>query len=164
MAGFSQARRQRIVDGYLAVSGRNTFKAHEFIDWLADKPEHEAYKAFYGIADSEAARAYRIELARRFVSGLRVVVTQHVTDAESRTITISKAEAPVYISPLDSRYQRGGYVAYDPSDADSVTAFRKEATHTLESWVKRYVSALTPSEAASARALIEALKESGVPA
>lgn len=165
MAAFSQARRQRIIDGYLADTGRNTFKPHEFIDWLGDRPEHEAYKAFYGISDGEAARAYRIELARRFVSGLRISVTEHIEDAESRTITVTNTQAPRFISPLDTRYAQGGYVAYDPTDKASVAMFRQEAAQTLASWFKRYESVLTTAERERVAALAEMLKaENDVPA
>jgi hypothetical protein len=164
LAAHSQARRQRIIDGYLADSGRNVFKPHEFVDWLADQPEHEAYKAFYSISDDEAARAYRIELARRFVSGLRIVVTEQVEDSKTRTITVSKSEAPTFISPLGSRHNSGGYVAYDPKDAASVEMFRKEAAQTFGSWLKRYESALTVAERKNAAALVKALQESTVPA
>lgn len=165
MAGFSQARRQRVIDEYLAASGRNTFKAHEFIDWLADQPEHEAYNAFYSISDDEAARAYRIELARRFVSGLRITVTAQVEDTETRKITIRTSEAPTFISPLEQRYgQGGGYVAYDPTDASSVASFHKEAAQAFTSWFKRYESALSTEEHRHALALAESMKEGVVPA
>lgn len=159
MAGFSQTRRQRIIDGYLADSGRNTFRPGEFIDWLADKPEHEAYAAFYSLEDAEAARAYRIELARRFVSGLRVTVTQNTEDEESRKVTVSTHQAPAFMSPLDGRMKGGGYVAYDPNDPESVSLFRQEAHQAFGQWVKRYESALSPTERESVKTLLLSLAE-----
>ena len=159
MAGFSQTRRQRIIDGYLAESGRNTFRPGEFIDWLADKPEHEAYAAFYSLEDAEAARAYRIELARRFVSGLRVTVTESTEDDASRKVTVSTHQAPAFMSPMDGRAKGGGYVAYDPNDPESVSMFRHEAHQAFGQWVKRYETALTPTERKTAKTLLETLAE-----
>lgn len=164
MAGFNQARRQRIIDNYLTLSGRNVFKPGEFIDWLADQPNHEAYGAFYSIDDAEAARAYRIELARRFVSGLRITVTAQFEDVESRTVTVRTSEAPGFISPLEGRRDGGGYVAYDPEDRESVMAFRVEASQALQTWRRRYQSALTEPEQVHLDALAEALQAIVAPA
>lgn len=163
MSGFTQQRRQRIIDDYLSKTKRNTFRPGDFIDWLADKPEHEAYAAFYSIDDQEAARAYRIELARRFVSGLRIVVTEHVTEDTSRTIKVS-GDAPRFISPLSSRQDGGGYVAYDPTDATSVQAFRQEAAVALNSWRKRYASVLDKHETDTLADLVSALEKIADPA
>jgi hypothetical protein len=159
MAGFTQARRQRIIDDYLAASGANVFRPGEFIDWLADKPDHEAYAAFYSIDDEEAARAYRIELARRFVSGLRITVTSQFEDTESKVVTIRTSEAPSFVSPLDGRRSGGGYVAYDPDDAESVAAFRVEAAQSLLAWKRRYESTLTRAEQVHLNALLVAMQE-----
>lgn len=159
MSGFSKQRRQKIIDNYLAESGANAFRPGEFIDWLADKPEHEAYAAFYAIDDAEAARAYRIELARKFVSGLRIVVSEQEVVGEDRTVTIRTTEAPRYFSPVEHRQDGGGYVAYDPSDEKSVASFRKEAATQFASWKRRYESALTDSERQAAATLQELLEK-----
>src|SRR5690554_3353097 len=44
LMAFAKKDRQRIIDGYLAATGRNLFVASEFIDWLGEHPEHEAYE------------------------------------------------------------------------------------------------------------------------
>ena len=80
MAGFPKKERQRIIDEYLAASGRNMFIPREFVDWLRDYPDHEAYDWFYGMDDAEAAQQHRIQLARQMASGLRIVVQ----DSDSR--------------------------------------------------------------------------------
>jgi hypothetical protein len=147
MSGFTKQRRQRIIDEYLAQTGNNTFKPGEFIDWLADKPDHEAYGAFYALDDAEAARAYRIELARRFVNGLRIVVVTETVETTTNTIITHAEDAPKYFSPPENRHtDGGGYVAYDPTDAASVASFRREAATALGSWKRRYWSALTEPE------------------
>ena len=56
MSGFTRKRRQDIIDGYLATTGRNMFVPHEFIDWLAGQTEQEAYPWFFGMDDAAAAR------------------------------------------------------------------------------------------------------------
>jgi len=147
MAGFTQQRRQRIIDDYLTQTGQNIFKPGEFIDWLADKPDHEAYNAFYALDDAEAARSYRIELARRFVNDLRIVVVTETVETKTNAIVTTTADAPRYFSPLENRKtDGGGYVAYDPHDETSVASFRKEAAMTLSAWKRRYLSALTEPE------------------
>lgn len=47
MAQFTKADRQRIIDSYLSETGRNMFVPGEFIDWLADNEDHEAYDWFF---------------------------------------------------------------------------------------------------------------------
>ena len=64
MSNFARKTKQRIIDEYLQATGLNIFKADEFVDWLANQPEHEMYKAFYGTDDATAARQWRIDMAR----------------------------------------------------------------------------------------------------
>ena len=71
MANFSKKTKQRIIDGYLQVTGANMFIPVDFVEWLSGQPDHEAYSAFYGMDDIDAARSYRIDMARRLASGLR---------------------------------------------------------------------------------------------
>lgn len=164
MSAFSPQRRQRIIDDYLAQTKRNTFKPGEFIDWLADKPDHEAYNAFYAIDEAEAARAYRIELARRFINGLRVSVTEHKDEGESRSVNVTPQEAPAFVSPMAGRATGGGYVALNLDDADSRNMFREEAAVAFKAWERRYASVLTQKELASAARLRKTLANKAVPA
>ena len=53
MAYFSKKTKQRIMDDYLNATGRNTYDPKEFVMWLKDQPDHEAYKAFWGTSDEE---------------------------------------------------------------------------------------------------------------
>ena len=70
---FSKKTKQKVIDDYLASSGKNIFVPDEFVDWLADQPDHEMYDTFYGVDDQVAAKKLEIDLARRMASGLRVV-------------------------------------------------------------------------------------------
>jgi len=134
MSGFPKKERQRIVDEYLQATGRNMFVPGEFVDWLAGQPEHEAYSWFYGLDDTEAARQYRIDLARRMASGLRLVVS----DVEAETRTIVVREYPAYISPVSGRREGGGYAPFDPRSEVDQAELRRQAAVSLAAWLNRY--------------------------
>jgi len=101
MSNFARKTKQRIIDDYLQATGYNIFKADEFVDWLANQPEHEMYSAFYGTDDATAARQWRIDMARRMASGLRIVVKQEEVQ-QSSVVSIKVAEYPAYISPVSN--------------------------------------------------------------
>lgn len=136
MAGFPKKERQRIIDDYLAATGRNMFNAVEFIDWLKDQPDHEAYEWFYGINDDEAARQWRIHMARQMANGLRIVVKQ--SDPEQKTVSISVREYPAFVSPMSGRKSGGGYEAFDPDNEKAQEELRRQAAVSLTSWLNRY--------------------------
>jgi|TARA_Y100000114_G_C11563062_1_gene232719 hypothetical protein len=133
---FSKDTKQRIIDEYLASTGLNTYRADEFVDWLANQPEHEAYAAFYGMTDEHAARQYRIDMARDMASGLRIVAKTEVI--ESGVSTIKVTEYPAYISPVKGRKDGGGYEPFDPSDEEAQAELRRQAGVQLAAWLNRY--------------------------
>jgi len=143
---FQKRDRQRIIDGYLSETGRNMFIPGEFIDWLADKPDHEAYDLFYGLDDAAAARQYRIDLARRMASGLRIV-SQVQDAAQSQVVQITTREYPAYVSPVGGRKDGGGYQPFDPDDPAAMAELQSQAAAALRSWLARYRGA---AEAAGA--------------
>lgn len=134
MSGFPKSERQRIVDEYLQATGRNMFVPGEFVDWLAGQPQHEAYEWFYALDDTAAARQYRIDLARRMASGLRLVVS----DVETATQTIVVREYPAYISPVSGRREGGGYAPFDPRSEIDQAELRRQAAVSLAAWLNRY--------------------------
>lgn len=134
MGYFAKKDRQRIVDEYLQATGRNMFVPGEFVDWLAGQPDHEAYSWFYGIDDTEAARQYRIDLARRMASGLRIMVREAAT--ESSTVVVR--EYPAYVSPLAARHVGGGYAPFDPRSEVDQAELRRQAAVSLTAWLGRY--------------------------
>lgn len=136
--GFPKSKRQKIIDGYLAESGRNMFVPSEFIDWLADKPDHECYDLFYGLDDEEAARRHRIDLARRFASGLRVVVKSSSAPSKAKKVQVTTREYPAMISPMSQRRNGGGYQTFDPEDPESRRELLRQAGGSLRSWLARY--------------------------
>lgn len=133
---FKAKDRQRIIDGYLASSGRNMFVPSEFIDWLSDKPDHEAYDLFYGMDDAEAARQHRIALARRMASGLRIVAKQE--SKESNVVAVTTREYPAYVSPMAGRKGGGGYEPVDPQDDAQIAELRRQGAAALRGWLARY--------------------------
>jgi len=134
MSGFPKKERQRIIDEYLQATGQNMFVPADFVDWLKGQPQHEAYEWFYGIDDGEAARQYRIDLARRMASGLRIVVNENV----SETSTITVREYPAYVSPVASRKHGGGYAPFDPRSEIDQLELRRQAAVQLAAWLNRY--------------------------
>lgn len=134
MSGFPKKERQRIVDEYLQNTGRNMFVPGEFVDWLKDKPNHEAYEWFYGMDDGEAARQYRIDLARRMASGLRIVVSE----TETSTSKITVREYPAYVSHMGTRKDGGGYAPFDPRSEIDQAELRKQGAIALAAWLNRY--------------------------
>ena len=133
---FTSKDRQRIIDGYLAASGRNMFIPGEFIDWLAGQPEHEAYPWFFAMDDASAAREHRIAMARRMASGLRI--TARVEETKSSVVQIAVREYPAYVSPVESRKSGGGYVSFDPADKGDMAELRRQGITALRSWLNRY--------------------------
>jgi|TARA_R110000822_G_scaffold87587_1_gene203755 hypothetical protein len=136
MANFSKKTKQRIIDDYLQATGANMYVPSEFVSWLSGQPEHEAYSAFYGMDDIDAAYRYRIDMARRLASGLRIVVKNE--DIESTVLSFRVAEYPAYISPVANRRDGGGYEPFDPSDVGSQAELRRQAGVSLASWLERY--------------------------
>lgn len=136
MANFSKKTKQRIIDDYLQNTGANMFVPSEFVDWLAGQPEHEAYEAFYGMDDYEAARQYRIEMARRLASGLRIVARTETV--ESDVVSIKVTEYPAYISPVARRKDGGGYEPFDPDNEAAQAELRRQAGVALAAWLQRF--------------------------
>ena len=136
MAGFPKKERQRIIDEYLAASGHNMFVPQEFVAWLELQPDHEAYEWFFGSGVEEAAKQWRIQLARQMASGLRIVVQDTTTHDE--VVSIKVVEYPTFISPVSLRKKGGGYEKFDPENEASQQELRRQAATALAAWLSRY--------------------------
>ena len=135
MSKFNKKTRQRMVDDYLNDTGRNTFKADEFVLWLETQPDLPAYDAFHG-RDDELLWQAKLNLARQLASGLRIVVKSEVIEAEMPSIKVT--EYPAYISPVANRKLGGGYEAFDPDSSRSQEELRRQAGVYLAGWLNRY--------------------------
>ena len=138
MASFTKADRQRIIDGYLAQTGRNLFVPSEFIDWLSGEPGHEAYEWFFSKSDAETAREHRIWMARRMANGLRIQAEVSTTPKKGNVVSVAVREFPAYVSPVASRRDGGGYQPFDPNDGQSMEELRRQGAVAMRSWLNRY--------------------------
>ena len=136
MSNFNTKTKQRIIDDYLQNTGANMFVPADFVDWLATQPEHEAYHAFYGMDDAEAARQHRIQMARQMASGLRIVAKTENVD--SSVVAIKVTEYPAYISPVSKRRDGGWYEPFDPTDANAQAELRRQGGTSLAGWLERF--------------------------
>lgn len=131
--------KQKVIDGYLAASGKNQFIPSEFLGWLQDKPEHECHSIFFGMSDEEAAAAYREELVRKWVSGLRVIVrTEQASVRQVGTVEVREFTLPLYHSPTEGRRHGGGYVSTDPNDPLHLAEIARQGAVALAAWMERY--------------------------
>lgn len=135
---FTKADRQKIIDGYLSLSGRNMFVPGEFVDWLAAHPDHEAYEWFFSKTDAEAAREFRIGMARNMANGLRITAEVSTAPAKGNVVSVSVREFPAYVSPVSSRHSGGGYQPFDPKDAAAMAELRRQGATAMRSWLNRY--------------------------
>ena len=157
MAGFPKAERQKIIDGYLAATGRNMFVPGEFVDWLADQPEHDAYDWFFGKGDAHAAREHRIDMARNMASGLRITAQASQPPKKGKPVNVTTREYPAYVSPVAGRKAGGGYQPFDPADHASMEELRRQGATALRSWLSRYRGAF--EDAGADLAVLEKLAE-----
>lgn len=135
---FTKANRQKIIDGYLVATGANFFVPSEFIDWLGQQPDHEAYEWFFGSGDEDAAREHRISMARQMASGLRIVARVQTMPEASATVSVQVREFPALVSPVAGRKDGGGYQHFHPEDPEMVLELRQQGAVALRSWLARY--------------------------
>ena len=145
MSLFTKGKRQAIIDGYLVLTGRNLFIPSDFIDWLSGQPEHEAYEWFFAKSDSEAAREYRIGLARRMASGLRIVAKMSFAPDDASVVHITSREYPAYVSPMNGRKNGGGYEPFNPEDPEAIAELLRHGSAALRGWLSRYRGAFEKS-------------------
>ena len=143
---FAKKDRQRLIDGYLAQTGRNMFMAGEFVDWLADHPDHEAFPLIYGADDTKAAREYRVGLARRMASGLRIVATFSTPPGKGGVVRVVSREYPALISAMAGRKAGGGYEPFDPDSPEAKAELMRQGAAALRSWLARYRSVAEDAE------------------
>lgn len=135
---FTRKDRQALIDDYLNRTGRNVFQPAEFIDWLADQPEHQAYPWFYGMDDAAAAREHRIQMARQMANGLRITARVQEAPTASAPMSVRVREFPAMISPMAGRKSGGGYEPFDPQDPVMRAELQRQGAQALRAWLARY--------------------------
>lgn len=143
---LTRTRKQAIIEGYFDAVGTQIFVASEFIDWLSEKPEHEAYPWFFGQSDEVEARNSRIAMARSFVSGLRITVKSDAPTEGGKTVKVVEKTYPAFISPIEGRRGGGGHIRFVPEDPKSVESLRAEGAANLVSWLERFGDVFDESE------------------
>lgn len=138
MAGFQKKARQAIIDGYLNATGANLFDPAEFIDWLAEQPDHEAYPWFFNKDDATAAREYRIGMARQMANGLRITSQISSAPDKGNVVSVTVREFPAMVSPMAGRKGGGGYQAFHPDDPAMVAELTRQGATALLAWLARY--------------------------
>lgn len=136
MARWNKRDRQQMVDGYLNATGRNMFVPREFLDWLSEQPEHDAYELFFGRTDEELAQIQREAMVRQWAAGLRVTVRYQ--PAKATTANVVMVEQPLYVSPVSGRKAGGGYVANDGTDPAVQAELQRQAASALDGWLSRF--------------------------
>ena len=114
------------------------FVPSEFIDWLGSNPDHEAYDWFYAKDDAEAAREYRIGLARQMASGLRITAQISAAPDKAAKVAVAVREFPAMVSPLAGRKNGGGYQSFSTDDPAMVDELSNQGAQALRSWLVRY--------------------------
>jgi hypothetical protein len=162
MGALTRADRQRIHDEYLNATGANTFVAEDFVDWLEDKPTHEAYGWFFGKTDAEAAKAWRIGRARAFVSDLRITIRR--VELSPEAVKVRVMQAPAVVSHYSARVRpKGGYTAFDPSSAEDQAELQRQAKVMLKGWLGRHESAVLQRHVDAIQNVIDWLQAQEIP-
>jgi len=159
---FTKKDRQDIIDDYLNQTGRNIYVPSEFIDWLRDNPGHKIYNNFFGASDEEMADKHRENMARQFVSGLRITIkiSELPMPSKIENLKVEAVDVPSLISPINNRANGGGYVSVDVKDTDTMTELAMQAHQSLKSWRKRYAGtcALSGIDISEIDSILEELK------
>jgi len=150
---IAKETRQRIVDDYLATTGRDSYVPAEFISWLQNQPNHEAYGWFFSISDEDAAFQHRLAMAREFVSGLRITIAYSTApltpmipgSIRSREEERTELKFPSMISPRATRSSGGGYVPVDLDDPAIKQELHGQAAQELRAWLNRFGGVCTMS-------------------
>jgi len=133
---FTKDTRQRIINEYLNDTGRNMYIPADFVEYIQERPEHEAYAFIFGKTDKEAAHQYRVDLARDFARGLRIKV--EVQETKSKVSSVKVREYPSFISPVENRREGGGYQAFDPNSPEMRAELMRQGITSLTAWIERF--------------------------
>lgn len=154
--------RKRIVAEYMADVGVDAFIPREFLEWLRGKPDHECYDLFFGKDEAEAAMAYREELVRKWVSGLRITVS-YSEPSKIEVAGVTVRELPMFHSPVSGWRDGGGYRQTDADDPEHMRELARQGAIALASWVERYQGAanMLGVDVTACNAIIGALDAAG---
>lgn len=135
MARLTRAFRKATIEEFLKSIGRDTYMPEEFLEWIRKRPTHPAH-AFFQWDDVAAAHEHRLDQARDFARGIRILYSEQVIHHAPVRVSM-----PQFISPLATRESGGGYIKLDPADPASMELLAEEASRALGAWIRRYEAA-----------------------
>lgn len=139
---MSRKQKEQTINDFLNATKANTFDPRAFVLWVEGQPEHPAYKLLFSKDDKDAAMEYRIALARRMASGLRIRV--RVEEIPQTTVRLHSTaqevvQAPMLISVRSERTEKGGaYVHNDLSNPTLLIENFGQAADDLIAWLARW--------------------------
>ena len=131
--------RQELVEDFCRRHG-GMYDAAVFLEEVrASGPSHPAF-SWFEWNDVEAGHAYRLGQARAFVLDLKIRF--EIEEIRRGKVSIRTTEAPLFLSPMASRNEGGGYLWFDPSSPGHMEELSRQAAIDLSRWLRRFESAL----------------------
>lgn len=139
MARFTKALRQQLVRDFAEKNG-GWFDPAVFLSEVRKAGEkHPAY-GWFEWDDGEAAHEFRLDQARDFARGLKVVF--EVQTMNRGTLRVVEQSAPMLVSPMAGRKGGGGYFITDPDDPAHMIELCLQAAQSMRWFISRYEGAL----------------------
>lgn len=138
---IDREQRQRLIESYARDNGGKFDPAGFVLQVREQGRNHPAYEWFQW-DDNAAAEQWRVEQARRFATGLKVIFEVKAVGGKS-----VRVKAPAILSPVEDRSEGGGYYVTDLKQEDHLAELRKQALRDLKSWAHRYEAVLVASGA-----------------
>ena len=136
---IKKADRRAIVQDFMERHG-GRYDPRAFVDEVRrSNGQHQAW-TWFTWDDDKAAEDHRIWQARVFAQD--IVVQFSVEQIRRGSVVVVSADAPAFVSPLDTRRSGGGYVELDPDDPAQMAILCAEAARSLQAWVRRYSGAV----------------------
>ena len=139
MMHMTKEDRQRLIAEYAKRNG-GVFDPAGFMREVQEQGKNHPAFDWFTWDDTAAAENWRVEQARRFAQGLKVIF--EIQQVGGGTVRIG---APALISPIENRKDGGGYKVMSLSDRD-LDELRSQALMDLRSWERRYSIVLLRSQ------------------
>ena len=132
--------KKQALEDFSNETGNNIINADDFIAWVKEKPDHPTHKIFFEKDDAALAHEARRQIFRQNFGSFKV--RYEVKKIDTSLLNIKVVEKPLQISPVSKRSQGGGYVHFDPEDAEMMAEFRNEAASALHAFCRRFEVAI----------------------
>jgi len=153
MATFTKELRQQIVEDF-ARRHNGLYDPALFLQEVKDAGKEHPAHSWFTWNDIDAAAAHRLDQARDFARGLKVVFRIEQVTGPSQ-VRVHQVEAPLVHSPREGRKDGGGYRLTVPTLDDHLHELAGQAADDLRAWAARYKAPLTAAGIADGK--IEAI-------